>query len=66
VPAGRAAGRVGRARYPESHWWGAVVWRRALAQVLRAEVEAGGLDDAAARDTARRILATNATRLYRL
>jgi hypothetical protein len=34
--------------------------------VLRAEVEAGGLDDAAARDTARRVLATNATRLYRL
>ena len=59
------AGSGGRA-YPESHWWGAVVWRRALARVLRAEVDAGGLDDAAARDTARRILATNATRLYRL
>jgi uncharacterized protein len=59
------AGSGGRA-YPESHWWGAVVWRRALARVLRAEVEAGGLDDAAARGTARRILATNATRLYRL
>ena len=59
------AGSGGRA-YPESHWWGAVVWRRALARVLRAEVEAGGLDHAAARDTARRILATNATRLYRL
>jgi len=29
-------------------------------------VEVGGLDEAAARDTARRILATNATRLYRL
>jgi predicted TIM-barrel fold metal-dependent hydrolase len=59
------AGSGGRA-YPESHWWGATVWRRALARVLRAEVEAGGLDAAAARDTARRILATNATRLYRL
>ena len=59
------AGSGGRA-YPESHWWGATVWRRALARVLRAEVEAGGLDDAAARDTARRVLATNATRLYRL
>jgi uncharacterized protein len=59
------AGSGGRA-YPESHWWGAVVWRQALARVLRAEVEAGGLDDAAARDTARRVLATNATRLYRL
>jgi hypothetical protein len=59
------AGSGGRA-YPESHWWGATVWRRALARVLRAEVAAGGLDDAAARDTARRVLATNATRLYRL
>lgn len=59
------AGSGGRA-YPESHWWGATVWRRALARVLRAEVAAGGLDDTAARDTARRVLATNATRLYRL
>ena len=59
------AGSGGRA-YPESHWWGATVWRRALARVLGAEVAAGGLDDAAARDTARRVLATNATRLYRL
>ena len=46
------AGSGGRA-YPESHWWGATVWRRTLARVLRAEVAAGGLDDAAARDTAR-------------
>ena len=59
------AGSGGRA-YPESHWWGATVWRRALGRVLRAEVAAGGLDDAAARDAARRVLATNATRLYRL
>jgi predicted TIM-barrel fold metal-dependent hydrolase len=59
------AGSGGRA-YPESHWWGATVWRRALARVLRAEVAAGGLDDAAAREVARRVLATNATRLYRL
>jgi uncharacterized protein len=59
------AGSGGRA-HPESHWWGATVWRRALARVLRAEVAAGGLDEPAARDTARRILATNATRLYRL
>jgi predicted TIM-barrel fold metal-dependent hydrolase len=59
------AGSGGRA-HPESHWWGATVWRRALARVLRVEVAAGGLDEAAARDTARRILATNATRLYRL
>jgi uncharacterized protein len=59
------AGSGGRA-HPESHWWGATVWRHALARVLRAEVAAGGLDEPAARDTARRILATNATRLYRL
>ena len=59
------AGSGGRA-HPESHWWGATVWRRALARVLRAEVAAGGLDEPSARDTARRILATNATRLYRL
>jgi uncharacterized protein len=59
------AGSGGRA-FPESLWWGATVWRRVLARVLRAEVEAGGLDEPAARDTARRILATNATRLYRL
>jgi uncharacterized protein len=59
------AGSGGRA-YPESHWWGATVWRRALARVLRTEVATGGLDEAAARDTARRVLATNATRLYRL
>jgi predicted TIM-barrel fold metal-dependent hydrolase len=52
--------------FPELHWWGATVWRQALARVLRAEVETGGLDEPAARDTARRILATNATRLYRL
>jgi predicted TIM-barrel fold metal-dependent hydrolase len=59
------AGSGGRA-HPESHWWGATVWRRALARVLRAEVAAGGLDEPSARDTARRVLATNATRLYRL
>jgi uncharacterized protein len=52
--------------YPEMHWWGATVWRRALARVLQAEVSGGGLDEPAARATARRILAANATRLYRL
>jgi predicted TIM-barrel fold metal-dependent hydrolase len=52
--------------YPEMHWWGATVWRRALARVLRAEIEGGGLDEPAARAAARRILVTNATRLYRL
>jgi hypothetical protein len=34
--------------------------------VLRAEVETGGLDEPAAGAAARRNLATNATRLYRL
>jgi hypothetical protein len=52
--------------YPEMHWWGATVWRHALARVLRAEVEGGGLDEPAARAAARRVLAANATRLYRL
>jgi uncharacterized protein len=52
--------------YPEMHWWGATVWRRALARVLGAEVEAGWLDEPAARAVAKGILATNATRLYRL
>jgi predicted TIM-barrel fold metal-dependent hydrolase len=65
-PPGKLLAGSGGRSYPESHWWGATVWRRALARVLRAEVEAGGLDEAAARDTARRVLATNATRLYRL
>jgi predicted TIM-barrel fold metal-dependent hydrolase len=65
-PPGKLLASSGGRAYPESHWWGATVWRRALARVLRAEVAAGGLDDAAARDTARRVLATNATRLYRL
>jgi uncharacterized protein len=65
-PPGKLLAGSGGRSHPESHWWGATVWRRALARVLRTEVETGGLDEAAARDTARRILATNATRLYRL
>jgi uncharacterized protein len=65
-PPGKLLAGSGGHSYPESHWWGATVWRRALARVLRAEIEAGGLDEPAARDTARRVLATNATRLYRL
>jgi uncharacterized protein len=52
--------------YPEMHWWGATVWRRTLDQVLGEEVEAGGLDEAAAGTVAARVLAGNATRLYRL
>ena len=52
--------------YPEMHWWGATVWRRALDRVLGDEVGAGGLDQAAADAVAGRVLAGNAARLYRL
>ena len=52
--------------YPEMHWWGATVWRRALDRVLGDEVGVGGLDQAAADAMAGRVLAGNATRLYRL
>ena len=45
------AGSGGRA-YPESHWWGAVVWRRALPGSC-GRVDAGGPRRAAAQDTAR-------------
>jgi uncharacterized protein len=52
--------------YPEMHWWGATVWRRALERTLRDQVDAGGLDQAAAGAVAAQVLAGNATRLYRL
>ena len=52
--------------YPEMHWWGATVWRHALARVLGDEIDAGGLDEAAARAAAGRVLAGNAAELYRL
>ena len=52
--------------YPEMHWWGAIVWRRALDRVLGDEVGVGGLDQAAADAMAGRVLAGNAARLYRL
>ena len=48
------------------HWWGATVWRRALDRVLGEQVEAGGLDEPAARQLAGGVLAGNATGLYRL
>jgi hypothetical protein len=48
------------------HWWGAVVWRRALGRVLAAEVRSGGLDEAAALAMAEQLLGGNAQRLYRL
>jgi hypothetical protein len=52
--------------YPEMHWWGAVVWRRVLAEVLGAEVNAGRLDQPVATEVARDVLGATATRLYRL
>jgi uncharacterized protein len=52
--------------YPEMHWWGATVWRRALGEVLGAEVSAGRLDQPAATAVARDVLAGTARRLYRL
>jgi uncharacterized protein len=52
--------------FPEMHWWGATVWRRALATVVEGEVERGDLDDAAVEDLVSRILGGNAKRLYDL
>jgi len=52
--------------FPEMHWWGATVWRRALASVLGAEVERGELDERTAGELAARILGGNAERLYGL
>ena len=52
--------------YPEMHWWGATVWRRALDTVLGAEVARGDLDERTTGDVAARILGGNAERLYRL
>lgn len=52
--------------YPEMHWWAAIIWRRALAEALEPEVNAGRLDRAAAVEFAGLVLAGNATRLYRL
>jgi uncharacterized protein len=52
--------------FPEMHWWGAVVWRRALGRVLAAEMRSGGLDEPAALAMAEQLLGGNARRLYRL
>jgi uncharacterized protein len=65
-PAGKLLAASDGHSFPEMHWWGATVWRRALERVLGEEVAAGGLDAPAARALAGRVLARNATRLYRL
>ena len=65
-PAGKLLAASDGHTFPEMHWWGATVWRRALATVLAAEVERGDLDDAAVADLTSRILGGNAARLYGL
>jgi hypothetical protein len=65
-PAGKLLAASDGHTFPEMHWWGATVWRRALATVLAAEVERGDLDDADAADLTSRILGGNAARLYGL
>jgi predicted TIM-barrel fold metal-dependent hydrolase len=52
--------------FPEMHWWGAIVWRRALGRVLTAEMRSGGLDAPAAMGLAERVLGGNASALYHL
>jgi hypothetical protein len=65
-PAGKLLAASDGHSYPEMHWWGATVWRRTLERVLRDQVEAGGLDEAAAGAVAGRVLAGNAAELYRV
>ena len=65
-PAGKLLAASDGHSFPEMHWWGATVWRRALDRVLGEQVEAGGLDEPAARELAGGVLAGNATGLYRL
>ena len=65
-PAGKLLAASDGHSFPEMHWWGATVWRRALATVLEAEIERGDLDQPAAADFTDRILGATATRLYGL
>jgi predicted TIM-barrel fold metal-dependent hydrolase len=51
--------------FPEMHWWGAVVWRRALSEVLDRAVTADAVDPAAGA-VAAAVLGGNASRIYRL
>jgi hypothetical protein len=65
-PAGKLLAASDGHSFPEMHWWGATVWRRALAEVLGAEVDRGDLDQPAAADLSDRILGATAKRLYSL
>jgi uncharacterized protein len=65
-PAGKLLAASDGHSYPEMHWWGAIVWRRALAEVLGAEVERGRLGEHDAVELGGRILGGNAAALYRL
>src|SRR6266540_2608313 len=55
-PAGKLMAASDGHSFPEMHWWGAIVWRRALATVLGAEVDRGDLDQPAADEISSRIL----------
>ncbi len=65
-PAGKLLAASDGHSFPEMHWWGATVWRRALGSVLQAETARGDLDEPAAADLTERILGGTATRLYGL
>src|SRR6266700_95320 len=65
-PAGKLLAASDGHSFPEMHWWGATVWRRALAAVLGAEVDRGDLDQPAAEEISSRILGGTARSLYHL
>ncbi len=65
-PAGKLLAASDGHSFPEMHWWGATVWRRALATVLGDEVARSDLDQPAADEISVRILGGTATHLYRL
>ncbi|HZD37911.1 MAG TPA: amidohydrolase family protein, partial [Actinomycetes bacterium] len=65
-PAGKLLAASDGHSFPEMHWWGATVWRRALATVLGGEVERGDLDRPTADELTARILGETARALYRM
>jgi uncharacterized protein len=65
-PAGKLLAASDGHSFPEMHWWGATVWRRALAAVLGAEVDRGDLDQPAADELTDRILGATSRSLYHL